>query len=169
MKRVGFGETVRCIFRAGHAGYQHVRCSEMSHDDFTHYAAEARALRYKHVRPIFATNSIKIVRASRQPRRVPYIWIDPPWRLWKGGKVVELSSSYPDPHRVFHWHTERHWIEGVRSFQEDRPKLLSVSYRSNRRGTYFKLSRRWCIEVLDSVESPDPDEDCYDDWYASAT
>jgi len=112
---------------------------------------------------MFATNSIKLVRGTGSTRGVPYIWVDPPWKLWNATTLVASSLSYPNPHRVVHWYTERTWFKGVRGFQAARPRLLSVSHRSNR-STRFKFSQGWIIESLDSPTAPD--QDWYQDWYA---
>lgn len=138
----------------------------MSHGDFAQFASFARSFGYKRLRAMFATNSIKLVRASGSSRGGPYIWIDPPWELWNEQTLVASSFSYPDPHRVVHWYTEPNWFKDVRSFQAAMPQLLSVSYRSYG-STRFKFARGWVIESLDS-HTP-PDQDWYQDWYARGT
>ena len=143
----------------------------MSHGDFVEFAPVARRFRYKRLGPMFATNSIKLIRARVKLVRtgspstfVPYIWIDPPWRLWNAKAMVASSLSYPDPRRVIGRYMERNWFKGVRGFVAARPRLLSIGYRSGGR-TRFRFSQGWVIESLDSHTPPRADGR-FQDWYA---
>jgi hypothetical protein len=62
--------------------------------------------------PILATNSIKFIfDADEDPRGRAYIWIDPPWGLFRDAAEVTSSAVYNDaPDDYANWRTLfRHW------------------------------------------------------------
>jgi len=139
----------------------------LAFDDYKQYLEHAETFKFKRVRPIFAINSIKIVHASRV-RPGHYIWIDPPWTVYKDSKPFRVSSSYPDPHKPVHWHTESMWFKSVRPFYTSDLRFLSITYRTHY-GTRFRLSNGWQINAFDSFGDDVEEDDWYVDWYASTT
>lgn len=135
----------------------------MSLRDFETYAGIAREFRFHRMRPTFATNSIKLYRAASKGRFVPYLWIDPPWQIFRGNEAFLHSSTYPQVERPGSRIREREWLKHARGFPGG--YLLSLRLERFQQRVVFCFADGWRIET--PMDNPEPDPDgWYDDWYA---
>jgi hypothetical protein len=136
----------------------------MSLRDFKTYAGIAREFRFHRMRPIFATNSIKLYRVGSKGRFVPHLWIDSPWRILQGNAPFLHSGTYPEVDRPGGRTREREWHEHARGFPGG--YLLSLRLVRTRGRVLSCFADGWRIET--PMNDPDSDPDSwYDDWYAT--
>ena len=102
-----------------------------------------------------AVNSLKFRFSTHSdPKGRQYIWIDPPWSLFKGPRKITASIDY----------TESGFLEWSGLFSPlDKTKL--VSWSTDEHGTTFRFAEDLRIVVpLDRKKRSK--EDWYDHWYA---
>ena len=135
----------------------------MSYQDFMRYSKDARSFILRNLAAKFATNSIKLYRRGSSGRGVPYIWIDPPWKIWHKNKPFLASWSYPNPHRPSGRFAEEKWLNTARTFYGGR--LLSIR-RTVGGKVVFRFAEGWELRC-DGKKKEVDSEYWYDDWYAS--
>lgn len=135
----------------------------MSLRDFETYAGIVREFRFHRLLPTFATNSIKLCRAGSKGRQVPYLWLDPPWRIVRGNEAFLHSATYPQVERPGSRAREREWLDHARGFPGG--YLLSLRLVRFQQRVVFDFADGWRIET--PIDDPEPDPDWwFDDWYA---
>lgn len=138
----------------------------MSKRDYRKYKREISYFRYKPVRYIAATNSLKIQCRRDSGRGKPYIWIDPSWELFKNGKFYISSRTYPYHTDALYLNKHRIWCKKLRKLQGK--LLLSVTYKQNDLVS-FRFSDGFTLSSFSTDSEYDsPDEYDYDDWYADS-
>lgn len=110
--------------------------------------------------PILATNSIKFIfDVDEDPRGRAYIWIDPPWGLFRDAAEVTSSAVYSDaPDDYANWRTLFRPLDGavLEQWREDRSG-----------GSIFEFAG-YRLVVPHLNESPFEDA-WYIHWYATLT
>ena len=107
-----------------------------------------------------ATNSIKLHFFSEGcDRGIQYIWIDPPWRIYRRGSLEFSSDTYPTERGA----AEDNWFKNC---PIPVPAKL-LSYRHEEDGSFcFMFSEDYDL-ILPHFPTERNCDDWYDHWYVS--
>ena len=135
----------------------------MSRYDFETYAPIAKYFVRKALRVTFAANSLTIGLKSHGPPGV-YIWIDPPWRLYRHRVLISWPDDYPRPGPPLMLRREQRWFARSRDFYTSSRRLFSVGLCSDDTAR-FVFDAGWELRVPAWDKARDESR-WYDDWYA---
>ena len=139
----------------------------MSKRDYGKYKKEISKFRYKPIRYIAATNSLKIQCCRNSGRGKPYIWIDPSWELFRNGKFYTSSRAYPYHTEPLYLNKHRMWCKKLKTLHGK--LLLSVTYKQNN-FVIFRFSGGVTLSSFSTDAEYDSSDDYdYDDWYADSS
>ena len=103
-----------------------------------------------------ATNSIKFrFDTEVDPKGMRYIWIEPPWTLYRGDSIVTSSGDYSDD-------TFRAWSRHFEALN----RTTFVGWEGRDDGTIFKFSGECTIFVPAGYANRE-ENGWFDHWYAS--
>ena len=131
----------------------------MSSRDYALYGDALNCLAGKTIDAGLATNSIKLL-FDPADHRSPYVWVDPPWVLERGGAVVASGRDYPKPTEPDYQLKHETWCSWVKALL-DGTELQAATSAAD--GTVnVRLSGDLSLLLLPGEPSP---EQWYDDWY----
>lgn len=133
----------------------------MSRYDLQTFGPAARSLLRRSLQVTLATNSIKLGLYRIGASRNPYIWVDPPWVLYRDHELILASHTYP---RAPHRHLERAWLDRGRQFCRTRRVLLGLSARFDAT-VRLRFDSGWELRLPGGERDRDAGQ-WYDDWYA---
>jgi hypothetical protein len=133
----------------------------LSQFDLATFGKLAAQLRFQRPSVTFAANSIKLKFSLGAGDKDRYVWIDPPWELWRNHRTFLYSASYPTPQSAVGRREERAWLRNARWF---RPGAFLALSRELGPAARFRFANGWSIIASAAVTVRDP-EQWYDDWY----
>lgn len=136
----------------------------MSTQDRQQYEAHLAAFIGRRLALGLPVNSIKLM-LNREQHHQDYIWIDPPWVLSTGGRVVAGSDTYPDPKTPGYAEEHRQWGALVTPLL-DGATLADVAFTVDG-GVLFTFGNGVRLEVgAQPIRDEFSDRQWYDNWYA---